>query len=128
MATSIPAQLAGLSDKIGSIKPGLAADILVVRRTEKDAWQSLLNASPADVRLVLIGGSPVYGDAELMRKLAPAAEIESLSVCGSPKALDFSTETALGEHPTTWSQTVDQLNHALTEWGLTPTQLTPCPN
>jgi 5-methylthioadenosine/S-adenosylhomocysteine deaminase len=128
MATSIPAQLAGLSDKIGSIKPGYAADLLVVRRTEKDPYQSLLNASPADIRLVLIAGSPVYGDDDLMRKLAPAADLEALTVCGSAKALGLSSETALGQHPTTWKQTVDQLNHALAEWGLTPVQLTPCPN
>ncbi len=128
MVTSIPAQLAGLSDKIGSIKPGYAADIIIVRRTEKDPYQSLLNASPADVRLVLIGGSPVYGDEDLMRKLAPAAAIEPLTVCGFAKALDFSSETALSEHPTSWKQTIDQLNHALNEWGLMPVQLTPCPN
>ena len=125
MATTIPAQLAGLSAKIGSIKPGYAADLLLVRRTEKDPYQSLLNASPADVRLVLIGGSPVYGDEDIMRRLAPTAGLESLTLCGSPKALDFSTET---DHPTTWKQTVDQLDHALNEWGLTPVQLTSCPN
>lgn len=56
------------------------------------------------------------------------AEVEPLTVCGSPKALDFSTETTLGEHPTTWKQIVDQLNHALNEWGLGPVQLTPRPN
>jgi len=128
MATSIPAQLAGLSDKIGAIKPGYAADLLLVRRTEKDPYQSLLNASPADIRLVLIGGSPVYGDGDLMRKLAPAGDLEALTVCSTAKALDLSSETALGEHPTTWKQTTDQLDHALNEWGLTPVQLTPCSN
>jgi 5-methylthioadenosine/S-adenosylhomocysteine deaminase len=128
MATSIPAQLAGLSDKIGTIKPGYAADLLLVRRTEKDPYQSLLNASPVDIRLVLIGGSPVYGDDDLMRKLAPAGDLEALTVCNTAKALDLSSETALGEHPTTWKQTTDQLDHALNEWGLTPVQLTPCPN
>jgi 5-methylthioadenosine/S-adenosylhomocysteine deaminase len=128
MATTIPAQLAGLSDKIGSIKPGYSADLLVTRRTEKDPYQSLLNTSPADLRLVLIGGNPVYGDDDIMRKVAPATDLEPLTICGSRKALDFSTETALGEHPTSWKQTVDQLNHALNEWGLTPVELTPCPN
>ena len=129
MVTSAPAQLAGLSDKIGSIKPGLYADLLIVRRTDKDAYQSLLNASPADVQLVLIGGSPVYGDEQVMRKLAPATDLESLTICGAPKALDFSTETAAqGTRPAPWKQTVDQINRALNEWGLSPVQLTPCPN
>jgi 5-methylthioadenosine/S-adenosylhomocysteine deaminase len=127
MSTSIPAQLAGLSDKIGSIKPGYVADILVVRRTEKDPYQSLLNASPADVRLVLIGGIPIYGDDEVMRKLAPAS-LESLTVCGSPKALSFVTGDVQITRPLPWKHTVDQLNHALNEWGLSPVQLMPCPN
>jgi 5-methylthioadenosine/S-adenosylhomocysteine deaminase len=129
MVTTTPAQLAGLSDKIGSIKPGYFADLLVIRQTEKDPYESLLHASPADVRLVLIGGSPVYGDEDLMRKLAPTTELEPLSVCGTAKALDFATETAAqGTRPQPWKQTVDQLNDALNEWGLAPVQLTACPN
>ncbi|MBV8631030.1 MAG: amidohydrolase family protein, partial [Silvibacterium sp.] len=127
MATSVPAQLVGLSDKIGSIKPGLVADLLVIRRTERDPYQSLLNASPADVRLVLIGGNPVYGDEELMRKLAPAS-LGSLIVCGSPKALSSATATTQIANPFPWKHTVDQLNRALNEWGLSPVQLTACPN
>jgi len=128
MVTTIPAQLAGLSDKIGSIKPGYTADLLVIRRTEKDPYQSLLNASPADVRLVLIGGSPVYGDEDVMRTIAPASDLEPLSLCGSPKALDLtSAAVAQGPRPS-WKQITDQLNRALNEWGLTPVQLTPCPN
>jgi cytosine/adenosine deaminase-related metal-dependent hydrolase len=129
MATSNAAQLAGLQDKIGSIKPGYVADLLIVRRMAKDAYSSLLHASPRDVRLVIIGGSPVYGDEDLMKKLAPAHQLEAMKVCDVPKSLDLESETILqGTRPKPWKQTLEELNRALNEWGLSPAQLTPCPN
>jgi cytosine/adenosine deaminase-related metal-dependent hydrolase len=129
MATTNPAQLAGLSDKIGAIKAGYFADLLVLRQTGRDPYQSLLLAAPADVRLVLIGGQPVYGDEDLMRKLVPASELEALSVCGVTKALDLASEAATqGSPPRSWKETLSALNHALNEWGLGPVQPTACPN
>src|SRR5262249_39080384 len=62
MATTIPAQLAGASDSIGSLKPGYYADLLLVRKTTGDPYQTLLHLDPVDVRLVVIGGVPIYGD------------------------------------------------------------------
>ncbi len=119
MATSNAAQLAGLQDKIGSIKPGYFADLLVVRRVAKDAYSSLLHSSPADVRLVVIGGSPVYGDDDLMKKLAPARQLEAMKVCDVPKSLDLESEAVLqGTRPKPWKQTLEELNRALNEWGL----------
>jgi len=129
MATSNTAQLAGLQGKIGSIKPGYFADLLIVRRTAKDAYSSLLHASPGDVRLVVIGGSPVYGDEGLMKKLAPEHQLEAMNVCDVPKSLDLESETVLqGTRPKPWKQTLAELNSALNAWGLSPAQLTPCPN
>jgi hypothetical protein len=64
-----------------------------------------------------------------MHKLSPASDLEGPTVCGAAKALDFSSESAAqGVRPSTWKQITDRLNHALNEWGLTPVQLTPCPN
>ena len=129
MVTLIPAQLAKLDDKIGSLQAGYYADLLVVRSAEKDAYRALLHASPADVRLVTVGGSPVYGDDELMQKLAPHGQLQTLQVCDVAKSLDFETEvTAQGVAPTAWKQTMDDLTHELTRWDLPPPILTPCPN
>ena len=129
MATANPAQLARVDTMIGSLKPQHFADLLVVRSKEADAYRALLHASPGDVRLVIIGGIPAYGDQELLEKLVPAGQLEALQVCGASKALDFESESALqGSGPKTWKQTTEDLRHALNEWGLPLAQLTECPN
>jgi 5-methylthioadenosine/S-adenosylhomocysteine deaminase len=129
MVTTVPAILARLDYNIGSLEPGHFADLLVVRSSEKNAYHALLHASPADVRLVTVGGSPLYGDDDLMRALAPSAQLQALQVCGVAKSLDFETETtAQGAAPKTWKQIIDELTRELTRWSLTPPQLTPCPN
>jgi cytosine/adenosine deaminase-related metal-dependent hydrolase len=128
MVTVNPAKLARLDDKIGSLKPGYFADLLVVGSQETDPYRALLNARPTDVRLVVVGGSPVYGDEDLMQGLAPSAHLEPLSLCGTKKLLDLETENPLpGKTPKSWKDTVDALRKALKPSGLAPSDLTPCP-
>jgi len=69
MATIYPAQLAGLSEKIGSLSRGYFADLLLLRRKGADPYAALLHATPLDIRLIVLGGRPVYGDKDLMEKL-----------------------------------------------------------
>ena len=129
MATVNPAQLAHLDSMIGSLAPNHKGDLLIVRSKESDAYRALLHANPADVQLVMVGGIPLYGDPELVERLAPASELESLHVCGVPKVLDFQSEKILqGTNPKPWKQTTEDLNHALNEWGESLAQLTDCPD
>jgi 5-methylthioadenosine/S-adenosylhomocysteine deaminase len=90
MATSNPAALAGLSGRIGSVAPGAMADLVVLRAKDRSAYQSVVRSNAADVRLVVIGGQPLYGDAALMAQLLPGVTLESITVCGEAKALDVS--------------------------------------
>jgi 5-methylthioadenosine/S-adenosylhomocysteine deaminase len=57
MATIYPAQLAGLSDKIGSLSRGNLADLLLLKRGGADPYNALVHATPLDIRLVIVGGS-----------------------------------------------------------------------
>lgn len=97
MATAIPAQLAGLDQRIGSVAQGYYADLLLVRKpsvapVEADfVYHALVHASPADVRLVMIGGVAVYGDSDLMDQTSLNHSFETITVCGKQKALDTST-------------------------------------
>jgi len=129
MVTLYPATLARLQDKIGSLQPDHFADLLVVRSQEKDGYRALLRAVPADIGLVIIGGSPIYGDAELMRQLAAPDHLEPLTVCGTTKFIDFDTEKAPeGKQPRkSWKATVDALTEALKPFHLSPSDLAPCP-
>jgi cytosine/adenosine deaminase-related metal-dependent hydrolase len=49
---------------LGRIKEGFTADITVVRDQGGDPWHSVVNADLSDIKLVIIDGRPVYGDAE----------------------------------------------------------------
>ena len=129
MVTINPATLARLPDKIGSLQPDHFADLLVVRSQEKDGYRALLHASPTDIALVIIGGSPVYGDAEFMQQLAAPGHLEPLTVCGTTKVIDFDTEKSpMGKQQRkSWKATVDALTEALKPFHLSPSDLIPCP-
>lgn len=128
MVTVNPAKLARLDDKIGSLKPGYFADLLVVGSQETDPYRALLNARPADIKLVVVGGSPVYGDEDLMQGLAPTPPLEPVSLCATKKLLNLETENPLpGKTPKSWKDTVTALAKALRPSGLPLSELTSCP-
>jgi 5-methylthioadenosine/S-adenosylhomocysteine deaminase len=88
MATANAAELVNLSGQIGSLAPGHAADVIVLRKGggNHDAYWTMTHSSPQDLELVLIGGRALYGDAALMEPFG-AAGGESLQVCGAAKKL-----------------------------------------
>jgi 5-methylthioadenosine/S-adenosylhomocysteine deaminase len=88
MATANAAELVNLSGQIGSLAPGHAADVIVLRRGvgQHDAYWTMTHSSTQDLELVVIGGRALYGDASLMQPFG-AAGGESLQVCGAAKKL-----------------------------------------
>jgi 5-methylthioadenosine/S-adenosylhomocysteine deaminase len=80
MATSIPAKLARLGDKIGMLTPGLAADILVIKKHGDAPYETVVSATPADVQLVTVGGVPIYGDPAIMRSLLPRTQLANITI------------------------------------------------
>jgi hypothetical protein len=65
----------------------LYADLLLIIKSRADPYQALLHSSSVDVRLVMIGGVPIYSDRDLMDLLVPGRQLEIITVCGRPKAL-----------------------------------------
>jgi 5-methylthioadenosine/S-adenosylhomocysteine deaminase len=126
MATIVPAQLAGADKQIGSLAKGLDADLLLIRRNVTDANQALLHASPADVRLVVIGGVPIYGDPDLMDRLLPRHELERLTVCGAPKKLYIKPQQGIPETAKTFKQISGELQSKMSAWGTSLAELAPC--
>ncbi len=122
MATANPARLAGLADRIGTLTVGAAADLLVMRRKPRSPHQALVRGGPADVLLVIIAGYPVYGDETLMRRLLPEARLETLSICGQPKALNVSG----GNSQDSWQETERVLQAELKALGLRLAPLAEC--
>jgi hypothetical protein len=125
MATIYPAQLAGLSDKIGSLSRGYLADLLLLKRNSTDPYAALLHATPLDVRLVVVGGKPIYGDRDLMEKLLPQAALEPVSIChkDGAKVLYLGSEASQGGLRKTWKETSEQLARALQQWKISIAEL-----
>lgn len=92
MGTSVPAAIAGIADRVGSIGAGMYADLLVIRGARDDPYRAVVAARPSDVRLVTIGGEPVYGAWDLVRRLRSRWDVEDVEVCGARMALDTTAD------------------------------------
>ena len=91
MASSVPARVAYIGDKVGTIAPGMLADFFLVHSPDssaalKDPSTVLLGQGIQSVDLVVINGIPVYGDPVMLKSLDIA--MEPLSICGAEKALN----------------------------------------
>ena len=91
MASSVPARVARIDDKVGTLAPGMLADFFLVHSDSTAASQNPYNVIATgiinQVDLVVIAGRPLYGDPTLLKKLTPITE--PLTVCGSAKALNL---------------------------------------
>lgn len=87
MATSIPARIAHIDDKVGTIQPGLFADLFLLRGDPTQPFDSLVQSKPQDVSLVVVNGVPIYGDATLMSKFSLSTE--PVPFCGETKDLNL---------------------------------------
>jgi cytosine/adenosine deaminase-related metal-dependent hydrolase len=93
MVTSDAAAIAGLDDKLGTLEAGRPADIAVFERSAEDPWESIANADPSYVQLVMIGGDVAYGEATLVGQMFDGAQLEKfedLFAWGKPMKLDTS--------------------------------------
>jgi 5-methylthioadenosine/S-adenosylhomocysteine deaminase len=115
MTTKNAASAVALTGRIGTIAVGALADLMVVSRSKADPYASILAARPKDVRLTMIGGRVLYGDAALK----PAAPIdpgcEDLAICGAPKFLCVAEPNAASKLDQTYVQIKAILEAALTD-------------
>jgi 5-methylthioadenosine/S-adenosylhomocysteine deaminase len=89
MATSVPAAIARIDGQVGSLQTGRLADLLVLKKRIGGAYETVIASTPADVRLIVVGGTPVYGDRDLMERLLPGKPLDELTVCGTQKVLNL---------------------------------------
>ncbi len=75
------------SRQVGRLTQGSFADVTVLRPNgDGDVWSQVVNATEREVMLVVVGGKPRYGDANLMTK-AGASPVTTLSVAGRQRKL-----------------------------------------
>ena len=86
MVTTGAAKTLALDATLGSIETGKKADLTVVAGATCTApWSTLVHARPRDVRLVLVGGVPLYGDASMQAAAPSTPGCEAIDVCGVAK-------------------------------------------
>jgi cytosine/adenosine deaminase-related metal-dependent hydrolase len=87
MTTRNPALALGLDHQLGAVQAGHLADLMVVARTTVDPYACIVAARPKDVRLTMVGGRLLYGDAEFKAVASQTPGCEDLDICGKPKFL-----------------------------------------
>jgi len=129
MATVNAAKLVHMDHKLGQIRKGYAADLLIIRGPAavhgEDPWWTLDHAGPEQVELVMVGGEPIYGDTGPMQQLLQDSALETLNLCGSEKRISFRTEPG---SPPAFAGTEARLRTALRAQGRTLAPLSECGN
>lgn len=90
MATISPATMLGWDHHLGSIEAGKLADLIVVTGTTGPPHTTLVDATEADLSLVVINGVPRVGTPTLMNALGAPAGSESILVAGQQRILNLS--------------------------------------
>ena len=129
MATAAPAAIIDQSDHLGALAPGHEADLLVLTpdpaASAHDAYWAPTHADSSQVSLVMVHGTPLYGDPQLLARLTPKAE--TLEVCGAHKAVVFAGAPGRADSAdTTWAQTTTTLDRALRYHGRRLAPLAEC--
>lgn len=74
--------------QIGELKVAMLADVVVITGATRD-YRAVIDAGVEDVRLVLRGGKPLFGDAPLVSALSD--KCSALDVCGTQKQVCVDT-------------------------------------
>ena len=109
MATSNPADALGWEGRLGRLRAGLHADLLVLARREDDVYRNLVTGLEADVLLVTVNGYPMYGVGELMAAGA-AVNPEPIAVGGGvgPRVITLRDER-IEDADMSWPAVVEAL-------------------
>ena len=86
MVTTEAAKALGADADIGRLATGYLADISVFAGDRGAPAKSVIAARPETVKLVLIGGKPVYGDEALVTALQPTG-CDAFDACGQKKLI-----------------------------------------
>lgn len=90
MSTLNAAIAMGADNQIGIIRERYVADLAIFDGRERDGYRAVIDAETEDVHLVLRGGVPLYGDANLVEALVPASDValcEEMDVCGEARRI-----------------------------------------
>jgi 5-methylthioadenosine/S-adenosylhomocysteine deaminase len=115
MATLNGAKVLALDDRIGRIKEGYVADLVVFSGDANAPYDAIVAATPKEVRLVVIGGIALYGDKDLEPAAPATPGCESIDICGAPKFLCVATNDGANKLNQTYATIKAALEKAMTD-------------
>jgi len=86
MATINAAEVLAVDPWLGSLTEGKLADLIVVQGDVEDPWNAVIDAGPGEIRMVMVDGVILYGDAALEPAMALEG-CEALDVCGQARLM-----------------------------------------
>jgi cytosine/adenosine deaminase-related metal-dependent hydrolase len=87
MVTVHPARALQWQAWAGTVTQGKAADLVVLDRIRLDPYRNLIEATERNVQLVLVGGRPMYGDADVLEPLYASGVERVGTLLGRAKAV-----------------------------------------
>lgn len=122
MATVNAAASLGQGDRLGQIKAGYMADLFVIEGDAAAPYDSLLKATPAEVKLVAVGGKLLYGDDALLDVAKSGGVCEQVKLCGRDKFFCIAEASSADKFDQTVSQITAILEKAMLDMdAATPT-------
>jgi 5-methylthioadenosine/S-adenosylhomocysteine deaminase len=115
MATLSGAKVLALDDRIGQIKEGYVADLVVYSGDATAPYDAMVAATPKEVRLVVVGGVALYGDKDLAPAAPAAPGCETIDICGMSKFLCVATTDATSKLDQTYATIKAALEKAMTD-------------
>ncbi len=94
MMTVDAARVAQVDGAVGSIAPGLAADLILVERTSPDAYAAVVKARPQNMMMVMRGGRLMSGAPQIAVAIG-GGDCEMADVAGVPRSLCIAAEAGL---------------------------------
>jgi len=111
MVTTSPAKSLNWCNLVGSLRPGLFADLAVIGGDAGAPFGSLIHATEEDVKLTVVDGDPLYGRPAWMEILKPGDYEVLGNACGFSAAIDV-TDPAVTRGGETLSDIVGKLGAA----------------
>ena len=94
---------------VGSLEVGKRADIAIIGGNPQNPYASLLAATPATMRLVMVDGRVLYGDLALEAAGPATPGCEMLPVCGVDKFLCLAEDSTANKLDQTLTEVVSTL-------------------
>jgi 5-methylthioadenosine/S-adenosylhomocysteine deaminase len=115
MATLHGAQALALDAKLGQLAAGHLADLAVFTGDRTHPYDAILAARPKNVRLVMVGGTVLYGDPTLVGAAPAQPGCETIDICGTPKFLCVATTSTANKLNQSFAQIKAALDQAMTD-------------